>query len=40
MEKSVLKELFVLENNDNCIIENNIGSVGDESYTTGSELLN
>ena len=40
MEKSVLKELLVLENNTNCIIENNIGSVSDESYTTGSELLN
>ena len=40
MEKAVLKELFVLENNTNCIIDNNIGSVGDETYSTGSKLLN
>lgn len=40
MMKSVLKELFVVNDNKNCIIENNIGSVGDLSYTTGSDLLN
>ena len=40
MYKSVLKELIVLDNNKDCIIENNIGSISDESFTTGSELLN
>ena len=40
MEKACLKELLVLENNSNCVIENNIGSITDESYSTGSELLN
>ena len=40
MDKSVLKELFVLENNNNCIIDNNIGSISDESFSTGSDLLN
>ena len=40
MYKSVLKELFILDNNKDCIIENNIGSVSDETFTTGSDLLN
>ena len=40
LENGALKELFVLDNNTNCIIENNIGSITDESYSTGSDLLN
>ena len=40
LEKGALKELFVIEDNTNCIIENNIGSITDESYSTGSNLLN
>ena len=40
MEMAALKELFVLENNTNCIIDNNIGSIGDINFSTGSELLN
>ena len=40
LEKGALKDLFILEDNTNCIIEHNIGSITDESYSTGSELLN
>ena len=40
LKEGALKELLVLENNTNSIIENNIGTLTDESFTTGSELLN
>lgn len=40
LKEGALKELFVLSNNKDSIIEDNIGSITDEAFNTGSELLN
>ncbi len=40
LKEGALKELFVLNDNKDSIIEDNIGSITDESFNTGSELLN
>lgn len=40
MMTGALKELIIAEDNKNCIIRNNIGTLSDENWSTGSELLN
>ena len=40
LKEGALKELFVLSDNKDSIIEDNIGSITNESFNTGSELLN
>jgi len=40
LEKGALKELVIDINNSNSIIKDNIGSITDENYSTGSDLLN
>lgn len=40
MIKGALKGLVITSDNTDCIIEENIGSLADENWSTGSVLLN